>query len=137
MMGSFDFRKAPRGRQTRIFYDARSYSAFPHVVRLEGNCRETVLIPLRPPARIPGRCNTAIDDGWRIGHSPGLGVHLDISVLGLGEVGHLQHRVVPNLALARSRSVAPARSHCVDSPMSPIKVSLLIAGMVSSRHNCW
>lgn len=50
MMGSFDFRKAPRGRQTRIFYDARSYSAFPHVVRLEGN---ELLLAFRQAPRHP------------------------------------------------------------------------------------
>ena len=33
----FNPRPAPKARQTRIFYDRQSYSAFPHVVRLEGD----------------------------------------------------------------------------------------------------
>ena len=38
---SFTFASAPGRRQTRIFYDNRSYSAFPHVVRLEGDADST------------------------------------------------------------------------------------------------
>ena len=36
-MEPFEYRKAPGARQTRIFYDKGSYSAFPHVVQLEGD----------------------------------------------------------------------------------------------------
>lgn len=36
-MKPFRYSKAPRARQTRIYYDSGSYSAFPHVVQLEGD----------------------------------------------------------------------------------------------------
>ena len=36
-MSDFPYSKAPQARQTRIFYDKGSYSAFPHVEKLEGD----------------------------------------------------------------------------------------------------
>ncbi len=49
-MDPFSFRRALRSRQTRIFYDARSYSAFPHVERLEG---DELLLAFRQAPRHP------------------------------------------------------------------------------------
>ena len=47
---SFKFSKAPKARQTRIYSDAGSYSAFPHVVRLEG---DELLLAFRQAPRHP------------------------------------------------------------------------------------
>lgn len=49
-MSSFDFRKAPKARQTRIYSEPRSYSAFPHVIRLEG---DELLLAFREAPRHP------------------------------------------------------------------------------------
>ena len=47
---SFEFNKAPKARQSRIYSDARSYSAFPHVVQMEG---DELLLAFRQAPRHP------------------------------------------------------------------------------------
>lgn len=49
-MTSFEFSKAPRARQTKIFYDKGSYSAFPHVTKMEG---DELLLAFRQAPRHP------------------------------------------------------------------------------------
>ncbi len=49
-MTSFEFSKISKARQARIFSDSASYSAFPHVVRLEG---EELLLAFRQAPRHP------------------------------------------------------------------------------------
>ncbi|MBT4098998.1 MAG: exo-alpha-sialidase [Gemmatimonadetes bacterium] len=49
-MASFDFRKPAKMQQQRIYSDAGSYSAFPHVERLEG---EELLLAFREAPRHP------------------------------------------------------------------------------------
>ncbi len=49
-MTAFEFSKAPKAKQTRIYSESRSYSAFPHVVRLEG---DELLLAFRQAPRHP------------------------------------------------------------------------------------
>ncbi|MFC1526448.1 sialidase family protein [Candidatus Latescibacterota bacterium] len=49
-MKPFAYSKVPGARQTRIFYDKGSYSAFPHVVKLEG---EELLLAFRQAPKHP------------------------------------------------------------------------------------
>ena len=47
---TFKFNKAAKARQTRIYSDPRSYSAFPHVVQMEG---DELLLAFRQAPRHP------------------------------------------------------------------------------------
>ena len=51
MAEEFSPRPAPAARQTRLFYDPASYSAFPHVIRMEG---DELLVAFRQAPKVEG-----------------------------------------------------------------------------------
>jgi len=117
-MASFEFGKALRARQTRIFYDADSYSAFPHVERLEGD--ELLLAFRQAPHHPAGVRHThprsiitvirSADAGqtWKTDDAAQLGAgggqEFGLIYLGGGHVGGAMaaHEVVPESEAERS-----------------------------------
>jgi hypothetical protein len=115
---SFKFNKAPKARQTRIYSDPQSYSAFPHVVQLEG---EELLLAFRQAPRHPAGVRhtdprsiiTVIrspDAGhtWNVGDAAQLaaggGQEFGLIYLGKGHVGGAlaAHEVFPESEAERS-----------------------------------
>jgi len=107
----FTFERAPTAKQTQIFYDSLSYSAFPHVVQLEG---EELLLAFRQAPRQKGVVRhthprslittlRSYDEGgsWDTENAgqlaAGGGQELGLIYLGKGKVGGAlaAHEVVP------------------------------------------
>ena len=114
----FTCRPAPRARQSQIFFDSRSYSAFPHVIRMEG---DELLIAFRQAPRQKGIVRhthprsvitviRSYDNGahWETEDASqmaaGGGQELGLIYLGNGKVGGAlaAHEVVPAREQARS-----------------------------------
>lgn len=117
-MDSFTFRKAPRARQTRIYSDSGSYSAFPHVIQMEG---DELLLAFRQAPKHPsgvrhthprslitvirspdGGQTWATDDAAQL--AAGGGQELGLVYLGKGRVGGAlaAHEVFPESEAERS-----------------------------------
>lgn len=93
-------RPAPAARQTRLFYDADSYSAFPHVIRMEG---DELLVAFRQAPRVEGIRHTHprsiitlirsydLGETWEAGAASQMGAgggqELGLIYLGDGKVG--------------------------------------------------
>ncbi|MFH1566764.1 MAG: sialidase family protein [Gemmatimonadota bacterium] len=117
-MESYQYSKAPRARQQRIFDDPRSYSAFPHVVRLEAD--ELLLAFRQAPRHAAGVRHThprslitvirSPDRGatWKVDEAAQLaaggGQEFGLLYLGGGRVvGALAaHEVVPEIEAQRA-----------------------------------
>ena len=100
MPADFAPRPAPKARQTRVFYEAGSYSAFPHVIRLEG---DELLIAFRQAPMAEGIRHTHprsiitlirshdLGESWQIYAASQMGAgggqELGLIYLGGGKVG--------------------------------------------------
>lgn len=129
--GSTDFmyKPAPRTKQTQIFYDSLSYSAFPHVVQLEG---DELLIAFRQAPRQKGivrhthpRSVITVMRSYDQGDSwdkegaaqvaAGGGQELGLIYLGNGKVGGAlaAHEVVP---VNEGRRSGLRQTHAIEYP---------------------
>jgi hypothetical protein len=114
----FTYRPAPKARQSQIFYDPLSYSAFPHVIRMDG---DELLIAFRQAPRQKGFVRhthprsvitviRSYDNGanWETENASQLaaggGQELGLIYLGNGKVGGAlaAHEVVPASEQPRS-----------------------------------
>ena len=124
---------APKARQTQIFYDPRSYSAFPHVIRLEG---DELLIAFRQAPRQKGivrhthpRSVITVVRSYDLGASwetesasqlaAGGGQEFGLIYLGNGKVGGAlaAHEVVPLNEKERSGF---AHTHDIEYPFANV-----------------
>ena len=116
--GDFAAIPVPRARQTQIFYDSHSYSAFPHVVRLEGD--ELLLAFRQAPREVGAIRHThprsiitvirsydlgatwALDEAGQL--AGGGGQELGLIYLGRGKVGGAlaAHEVAPEREAERA-----------------------------------
>ena len=130
---NFTYTKAPKTRQTKIFYDSLSYSAFPHVVQLDG---EELLLAFRQAPRQKGVVRhthprsvitviRSYDEGasWDNENAAQLaaggGQELGLIYLGKGKVGGAlaAHEVVPVEEGARADI---SKTHSIEYPYSNI-----------------
>ena len=129
----FSYQPAPKSRQTQIFYDSASYSAFPHITRLEGN--EMLIAFRQAPREKEGVRHThprsvitlirSYDNGqsWEKESATqvaaGGGQELGLIYLGKGKVGGAlaAHEVVPNNEAKRS---GIPHHHPSESPFSNV-----------------
>jgi hypothetical protein len=100
MAEEFSPRPAPAARQTRLFYDPASYSAFPHVIRME---RDELLVAFRQAPKVEGIRHTHprsiitlirsydLGESWQIDAASQMGAgggqELGLIYLGGGKVG--------------------------------------------------
>lgn len=124
----FVFRPAPQTRQTQIYYDIASYSAFPHVVRMEGDelllafrqaPREDRVRHTHPRSLITLIRSYDLGESWDAENAgqtaAGGGQELGLIYLGDGKVGGAlaAHEVVPVHEAGRSGF---AHSHAHEYP---------------------
>jgi len=118
----FTFRPAPKARQTDILFDRATYTAFPHVVRLEGEellmgfrqaPREQRIRHTHPRSIITVIRSKDLGESWAIDEASQLGAgggqEFSLIHLGKGKVGGLlaMHEVV--LAKESERTGIPCR----------------------------
>ena len=100
MAEEFSPRPAPAARQTRLFYDPASYSAFPHVIRMEG---DELLVAFRQAPKVDGIRHTHprsiitlirsydLGESWQVDAASQMGAgggqELGLIYLGGGKVG--------------------------------------------------
>ena len=100
MAEEFSPRPAPAARQTRLFYDPASYSAFPHVIRMEG---DELLVAFRQAPKVEGIRHTHprsiitlirsydLGESWQVDAASQMGAgggqELGLIYLGGGKVG--------------------------------------------------
>ena len=129
---SFTFAPVPGRRQTRIFYDNRSYSAFPHVVRLEGDelllafrqaPRQDIVRHTHPRSVITVIRSYDLGKTWQTEDAAQLaaggGQELGLIYLGQGKVGGAlaAHEVVP---IDEGPRAGFAHTHASEYPFSNI-----------------
>ena len=120
------FASAPASQQSRIFYDSRSYSAFPHVIRLEGAelllafrqaPRQDIVRHTHPRSVITVIRSHDLGKTWEKEDATQLaaggGQELGLIYLGGGRVGGAlaAHEVVPVDEGARAGLVIDRRNH--------------------------
>ena len=100
MAEEFSPRPAPAARQMRLFYDPASYSAFPHVIRMEG---DELLVAFRQAPKVEGIRHTHprsiitlirsydLGESWQVDAASQMGAgggqELGLIYLGDGNVG--------------------------------------------------